>query len=223
MDPSEFNPEIGTSYQLANDVIRITAPNPSPMTFRGTNTYLLGTTDLAVIDPGPESDAHLQAILAALKPDQKITHILITHSHLDHSPLAARLSKQTDAPVYGFGPSGAGQSDIMKSLARGGQLGGGEGFDPDFAPDHFLKDKDHITGANWSMQALWTPGHFGNHLCFGDEKRMFCGDHVMGWATSLVSPPDGDLTQFMASCARLLEHPASIYYPGHGAPLETPH
>jgi len=223
MDPTAFNPETRISYRLDQDVRRIVAPNPSPMTFRGTNTYLLGKTDVAVIDPGPDHDAHFLAILGEIRLGQSISHILVTHSHLDHSPLARRLSAHTGAPVYGFGPSGAGKSEIMQQLSKSGNLGGGEGSDPDFKPDHLLRDGEVLHGPDWQIEAIWTPGHFGNHMCFADKDRMFCGDHVMGWATSLVSPPDGDLTQFMASCERLLKHPARIYYPGHGAPIEAPH
>ncbi|WP_420863429.1 MBL fold metallo-hydrolase [Algirhabdus cladophorae] len=222
MTALDFNPDIGLTYRLDTDLRRLTAPNPSPMTFRGTNTYLLGRNYVAVIDPGPDIESHFLAILSELEPGQRISHILVTHSHLDHSPLAARLSQHTGAQIYGFGPSGAGQSAIMRKLGTAGNLGGGEGSDPNFKPDVLVADGDIITGSDWQLQALWTPGHFGNHLCFADPKRMFCGDHVMGWATSLVSPPDGDLTQFMASSARLQDHPASIYYPGHGAPIENP-
>lgn len=222
MSDPEFNPEPGAAEALAPGLRRVLAPNPSPMTHRGTNTYLLGTRDIAVIDPGPESDAHLAAILNALGPGETITHIFVTHSHRDHSPLARPLSAATGAPVYAFGPSGAGRSDVMARLAATGLSDGGEGIDADFAPDHCLADGQEVTGSDWSLTALWTPGHLGNHLSFAWDDTVFVGDLVMGWASSLVSPPDGDLTDFMASCRRLRARRASVFHSGHGAPIHEP-
>lgn len=201
---------------------RIVAPNPSPMTERGTNTYLLGRTDLAVIDPGPALPDHLQAILGAVAPDQRISHILVTHAHLDHSPLAAPLAEATGAPVYAFGPAVAGRSAVMAALARDTGLSGGEGIDAAFAPDVTLAEGEVLRGAGWEVEVLWTPGHLSNHISFAWDGAVFTGDHVMGWASSLVSPPDGDLTQFMASCRRLAARTDRIYYPGHGAPVAEP-
>lgn len=221
-DPTDFDPPVGTAVALAPDLRRILAPNPSPMTWRGTNTYLLGTRALAVIDPGPDDPAHLAAILAALTPGQSVSHILVTHAHLDHSPLAPALSRITGAPVYAYGDASAGRSDVMRSLAASGLMQGGEGVDGDFAPDHCLKDGQSVNGDGWRVQALWTPGHFGNHLCFAWQDQVFSGDLVMGWASSLVSPPDGDLSDFMASCRRLLTHGAQVLHPGHGAPIADP-
>jgi glyoxylase-like metal-dependent hydrolase (beta-lactamase superfamily II) len=221
-DPAAFDPPFGTAQQIAPDLRRILAPNPSPMTWRGTNTYLLGTRALAVIDPGPDDPAHLDAILAALQPGQTISHILVTHAHLDHSPLAPALSRATGAPVYAYGDASAGRSDVMRALADSGMIRGGEGVDTDFRPDHCLADGDDVTGDGWQVQALWTPGHFGNHMCFDWQGQVFCGDLVMGWASSLVSPPDGDLSDFMASCRRLLAHDARRLHPGHGAPITDP-
>ena len=218
----DFDPPIGRAIHLSPTVRRIVAPNPSPMTFRGTNTYIVGAKALCVIDPGPDSDAHLQAILEAVGPDAQITHILVTHSHVDHSPLAARLSQKTAAPVYAFGPSGAGQSDVMKQLAASGALGGGEGVDHEFQPDVVIQDQQVIETVDWKITSLWTPGHFGNHVSFVYGDTVFCGDHVMDWSTSLVSPPDGDLTQFLWSCRRLIDTQAKRLFPGHGAPIEAP-
>ena len=201
---------------------RITAPNPSPMTFRGTNTYLLGTRGLAVIDPGPDDPAHLEAILAALRPGQRITHILVTHAHLDHSPLARPLARETGAPVLAFGDARAGRSAVMTRLAAAGLAGGGEGVEAGFAPDATLADGAEVAGDGWRLTALHTPGHFGNHLCFAAGDTLFTGDLVMGWASSLVSPPDGDLTDLMASCARLSGHRWHVMHPGHGAPIADP-
>ncbi len=217
-----FNPEPGVAVALEPKVRRILAPNPSPMTFRGTNTYLVGTRELAVIDPGPESDAHLQAILAALEPGQSITHICVTHAHLDHSPLAAALSAQTGAPIRAFGGPEAGRSAVMRRLAESGLAGGGEGVDASFAPDVVVAEGEVIEGPDWALEVIHTPGHFGNHIAFGFEDMCFVGDHVMGWASSLVSPPDGDLTDFMASCEKLRARPWRVFHAGHGAPIEKP-
>lgn len=215
-------PRPGQAEEVAPRVRRILAPNPSPMTLHGTNTYLVGTTDLAVIDPGPDNSNHLEAILAAVGAGQRISHILVTHAHVDHSPLAARLSQATAAPVLAYGDAQAGRSAVMQSLAAQGLAGGGEGVDAGFRPDITLPDGGGVTGEGWQITALWTPGHFGNHLCFALDDILFTGDLVMGWASSLVSPPDGDLTDFMASCARLQERDDRIYLPGHGAPVIEP-
>ncbi|WP_300547330.1 MBL fold metallo-hydrolase [Roseovarius sp.] len=220
--PQGERPAIGHAEAIGPDLRRILAPNPSPMTFWGTNTYLLGARDLAVIDPGPDDSAHLAAILRALEPGQRISHIFVTHSHLDHSPLAARLGAQTGAPVLAYGDARAGRSPVMAELAESAEIGGGEGVDHGFAPDTPLCDGQEVTGDGWRLKAHWTPGHFGNHLCFESGDEVFTGDLVMGWASSLVSPPDGDLTHFMASCARLRGLCARRHLPGHGAPIDTP-
>ncbi|MEB8386031.1 MBL fold metallo-hydrolase [Rhodobacteraceae bacterium KMM 6894] len=221
-DLTAFDPPFGTAEDLSPGLRRILAPNPSPMTWRGTNTYLLGTRALAVIDPGPDDPAHLDAILTALQPGQSVSHILVTHAHLDHSPLAPALSQATGAPVFAYGDASAGRSDVMRALAESGLIQGGEGVDADFRPDHCLVDGETIKGDGWDIQALWTPGHFGNHMCFDWQGQVFCGDLVMGWSSSLVSPPDGDLSDFMASCRRLLAHDARLLHPGHGAPIDAP-
>ncbi len=192
------------------------------MTFLGTNTYLVGEGDVAVIDPGPDDPWHLQAVLAALAPGERISHIFVTHAHRDHSPLARRLSQLVDAPVLAFGDALAGRSRMMQALARDPRIGGGEGVDETFRPDETLRDGEEIAGQSWSIRALWTPGHFGNHLCFQWEDRIFSGDHVMGWSTSLVSPPDGDMADYMRSLDRLQTAGAQILYPGHGAPIANP-
>ena len=212
----------GVAETLEPGLRRILAPNPSPLTGPGTNTYLLGTGQIAVIDPGPDDPAHLSAILAALGPDQSVSHIFVTHSHLDHSPLARALSAATGAPILAFGDSASGRSAVMRYLAEGGTLGGGEGVDADFAPTRLLKDGETVAGDGWQLTALYTPGHFGNHMAFLWGDALFSGDLVMGWATSLVSPPDGDLTAFMASCRRLSQRNDRIYYPGHGHPVTAP-
>lgn len=220
--PDDFDPAFGTPIDLAPGLRRILAPNPSPMTYRGTNTYLLGTRDLAVIDPGPLSDAHLTAILAALRPGQRISHIIVTHAHVDHSPLAADLSARTGAPVLAFGGALAGRSAVMAELARAGMAGGGEGIDTAFTPDITVKDGEMIDGDGWSLEVIHTPGHLGNHIALAWDGACFTADHIMGWASSLVSPPDGDLSDFMASCKRLQQRNWQVFHPGHGAPVDDP-
>ena len=220
-DPN-FQPVPGVSEDLRHGLRRIVAPNPSPMTFRGTNTYLLGTKELAVIDPGPNSAAHLAAILSAQSVGQRITHILVTHAHIDHSPLARQLSQETGAPVYAFGPAEAGRSDQMRHLAAQGVVSGGEGVDWDFAPDIAVADGTQLTAEDWQIEVIYTPGHMSNHISFCWKDAVFSGDHVMGWATSMVSPPDGDLTAFMASLRRLKTRQDKMYFPGHGAPILDP-
>jgi glyoxylase-like metal-dependent hydrolase (beta-lactamase superfamily II) len=219
--PDDFDPPIGVAQTLEPGLRRIVAPNPSPMTYRGTNTYLLGTTDICVIDPGPDTPAHLNAIQAALTPDQRISHIVVTHAHLDHSPLARPLAEACgrDVAIYAFGPADAGISAVMQQLRASGMAGGGEGIDTDFSPDVRLQDGNVLEHAGWALRALHTPGHIGNHLCLAWQGACFTADHVMGWASSLVSPPDGDLTDFMASCAKLQSEDWRVFYPGHGAPV----
>ncbi|MBQ0805930.1 MAG: MBL fold metallo-hydrolase [Sulfitobacter sp.] len=223
LPPDEFDPPIGVAQSLEPGLRRIVADNPSPMTYRGTNTYLVGTRGLAVIDPGPASPRHLAAILAAIEPGQHISHIIVTHTHLDHSPLARDLSQASGAPVIAFGDATAGRSAVMTQLAQGAQIGGGEGIDVDFRADRIVADKDQIEGDTWSLDVIHTPGHIGNHISLRWKDACFTADHVMGWASSLVSPPDGDLTDFMASCTRLNEQSWRVFYPGHGAPVDTPH
>ncbi|MEZ5676812.1 MAG: MBL fold metallo-hydrolase [Thalassovita sp.] len=222
LPPDDFNPEPGVALELEPGLRRVLAPNPSPMTYRGTNTYLLGERDLAVIDPGPDDPVHLRAILDAVKPGQRISHIIVTHAHLDHSPLARALSARVGAPVYAYGDFRAGRSAVMEQLATEGLAGGGEGVDAQFVPDVEVADGADIAGDGWQLRALWTPGHFGNHLSFQWNDVIFTGDLVMSWASSLVSPPDGDLTDFMRSCEMLRALPARRYHSGHGAPVENP-
>ncbi|KRS14468.1 metallo-beta-lactamase [Roseovarius atlanticus] len=215
-------PTPGIAEALAPGLRRVLADNPSPMTYWGTNTYLLGTRNIAVIDPGPDDAAHLAAILGALETGQRVSHVLVTHSHVDHSPLAHKLARETGAKVHGFGPSGSGRSAIMTRLAAAGLEDAVEGVEAGFAPDIALDDSAVIEGDEWTLEALWTPGHLGNHLSFAMGDTVFCGDLVMGWASSLVAPPDGDLTDFMASCRRLRARGAKVFHSGHGAPIEDP-
>ncbi len=217
----EFDPKPGVVEQIAPQLRRILAPNPSAMTWRGTNSYLLGQGRVTVIDPGPDDAAHLAALLQATS-GEIVTHIVVTHSHLDHSPLAARLAAQTGAQVWAFGDSSSGRSAVMQELVAQGYDGGGEGVDLHFAPDRIVGDGDVIDTPAGPLHVLHTPGHMGNHICLRWGDAVFSGDLVMGWATSLVSPPDGDIIDFLASCARLRGEGAAVLYPGHGAPVGEP-
>ena len=196
----------------------ILAPNPSPLTGPGTNTFLLGRASVAVIDPGPDSAAHRAAILAAASG--RISHILVTHAHLDHSEGAAALSAATGAPVLAFGTALSGRSLLMESL--GDSVGGGEGRDLAFMPDHLLRDGEQITGEDWSLRAVHTPGHMGNHLSFQWDDTLFCGDLVLGWSSTLISPPDGDLVDYFRSLDRIEALSPRRLLPAHGAVIEDP-
>lgn len=214
-------PTYGTPLDLGGEITRILAPNPSPMTQAGTNSFLLGTEELAVIDPGPESEAHLHALLHAIG-GRRVTHVVVTHSHVDHSPLARRLADAVDAPVVAYGDSTAGRSEIMDMVLANGLIGGGEGVDTSFKPDMLIADGEVLGSSEWDLQAIHTPGHMGNHICLKTGDTIFSGDHVMGWASSLVSPPDGDLTDFMASCRKLLDFNVARHLSAHGDAVENP-
>lgn len=208
------------SETLREGLRRITALNPSPMTFTGTQTYVVGAGAVCVIDPGPMIPAHLDAILAALDPGEHVAQILVTHSHLDHSPLARPLAEATGAPVLAAGPSDWGRSDVMAAL--GESIGGGEGVDAAFRPDSQIAEGDTVAGDWGRIDVLETPGHMANHLSFAWDDMLFSGDLVMGWSTSLVSPPDGDMSAFFASVARLEARHDRVFYPGHGDPVLDP-
>ena len=219
----KYDLPVGEFVKLSKDVSTILAPNASPMTFKGTQTYLIGGGDeLAIIDPGPNIPAHLQAIERALR-GKKLTAILITHSHIDHSPLAKEISDKHNVPIYAFGGTGEGKSEIMRKYTEKFEIGGGEGVDTLFKPDVLISTGDHISCSSWSIEAIHTPGHMSNHLCFSlnQGECLFSGDLVMGWATTLISPPDGDIGQYKASLNSLLKRKENLYYPGHGAPLKN--
>jgi len=220
--PDDFDPPIGVAETLEPGLRRILAPNPSPMTYRGTNTYLIGTRNIAVIDPGPQNAAHLDAILNSIGVHESISHIIVTHTHLDHSPLARPLADRCGAPVLAYGGPKAGRSAVMQQLAATGMAGGGEGIDTSFVCDETFVDGEQIVGDGWKLDVIHTPGHLGNHISLGWQDACFTADHVMGWASSLVSPPDGDLTDFMTSCDRLAARAWRVFYPGHGAPVMDP-
>lgn len=203
----------GVPETLEPLVVRLLAPNASPYTYTGTQTYLVGTTDMAVIDPGPENAAHIQAILDALA-GRPLTVIVITHTHRDHSPGARALKAATGAPIVGCAPLAIDDDGIRSDAA----------FDHDYAPDRVLADGDIVAGAGWTLTAIATPGHTSNHLCFAlpESGALFSGDHVMGWSTSIVSPPDGDMGDYIRSLEKLQARDDRIYYPGHGDPVDNP-
>lgn len=217
---TEIRPDTFTSTEPG--IRRILAANPSPMTHWGTNTYIVGEGRVAVIDPGPALPGHLENILSALDPGEEIEAIFVTHSHRDHSELSLPLAAATGAPVLAFGDSSSGRSAFMTKLANQDQVGGGEGVDKDFRPHESLSHQQIMHGTDWTITALWTPGHFGNHMCFAWNDVLFSGDHIMGWASSLISPPDGDLAAFMTSAEQLAQRSDRVFYPGHGAPITAP-
>ncbi len=205
---------VGGSDRLEPLVRRVLATNPSPFTFTGTQTYLVGTEkDLAVIDPGPAEAEHLAALTAAIG-EAKVVAICCTHTHRDHSPAAAPLAALTGAPVIGCAPLSLDDSGPHADAA----------FDPDYAPDRVLTDGEAIAGAGWTLRALATPGHTSNHLCYALEETqaLFTGDHVMGWSTTVVSPPDGDMADYMASLEKLNTREDRVYYPAHGPQVDKP-
>src|SRR5215472_9233263 len=209
----DFAFEYGTIERVAPGVRRIVANNPGPFTFRGTGTYVVGEGEVAVIDPGPDLAEHVEALLAGLK-GERITHLLITHTHRDHSPAAAAVKAATGAPTYGFGPHGGTR----------GIPGIEEGGDWDFAPDIVVKDGNQIIGSGWRFEAVHTPGHTSNHLCFAlsDQGILFSGDHVMGWSTSVIAPPDGNMAAYMGSLDKLLVRNDTVYWPTHGPAITEP-
>lgn len=215
-----FEPAHGRAVAAALDgaVMRLTAPNPGPFTFHGTNSYILGERRLTVIDPGPDDPAHLAALLAAIG-GRPVDAILVTHTHADHSPLARALARAIGAPVLGCGPHLA-----ARPLAQGEVNLVDASGDRDHAPDRILADGETVATELGTLTAVATPGHTMNHLCFAlDAGRvLFSGDHVMAWSTSIVAPPDGAMSHYMASLDRLLERGDALYLPGHGGPVGEP-
>jgi glyoxylase-like metal-dependent hydrolase (beta-lactamase superfamily II) len=204
----------GVLQPLTPLIRRIIAHNPGPFSGPGTGTYVIGHGDVAVIDPGPDDADHIAALLAGLG-GERVSHILVTHTHIDHSPGARLLQQATGAATWGFGPHGAGLAEDRKGL------GGG---DVDFVPDHAMGDGDSVAGDGWRLQAVHTPGHCSNHLCFAlpQEQALFSGDHVMGWSTTVVSPPDGDMAAYMRSMETLRARGDALYWPTHGAAIRNP-
>jgi hydroxyacylglutathione hydrolase len=206
--------------QISSGLWRLRADNPSPLTGTGTNTYLVGTDEVAVIDPGPDLYAHLAAILQATG-GRRVAAIVVTHAHRDHSALAPRLAAATGAELLAFGGALDGISPAMAALGEG--LGGsGEGLDLAFTPDRRLADGDVVTGLDWTLRVIHTPGHLGGHVCLAAGRTLISGDHVMGWSTSVVSPPEGDMGDYMASLDRLGQELWDLALPGHGEPVTDP-
>ena len=214
-----FRRELDFTYgeiaDIAPGVRRVVARNPSPFTLYGTGTYILGRGKVAIIDPGPADTAHVAALLDGLN-GETITHLLVTHTHMDHSPACRLLKEHTDAKTYAFGPHGAGK------LERGVPVE--EGGDMHFEPDWKVRHGDVIHGDDWSVECVYTPGHTSNHMCYQllSTGALFTGDHVMGWSTSIISPPDGDMAAYMASLQLLLERDDKVYWPTHGPCIEEP-
>ncbi|MEQ8298271.1 MAG: MBL fold metallo-hydrolase [Nitratireductor sp.] len=214
----DFDPLYGQSVEVAPAVRRITVNNPGPYTFHGTNSYLVGADTLAVIDPGPDDERHLEALLTAIA-GRPVSHILVSHTHRDHSPLAARLQAETGAIVCAEGPHRParpmrlGEVNPLEASA-----------DTDFKPDLVLGDGDTIDGDGWCLRAVLTPGHAANHAAFALEGTdiLFSADHVMAWATSVVAPPDGAMADYMRSLDTLLARDDRLYLPGHGGPVREP-
>ena len=208
----------GEARELAPGVVRFVANNPSVFTFKGTNTYLIGgNDDIALIDPGPQDDVHFDAIMQFIGP-RRVSHILITHTHLDHVAGLERLANATGAEVCGYGRNEPRERPSTASPS------GGEFFDATFKPDRELRDGDEVSGSDWTLKSVFTPGHAPDHLSFelSGQDILFSGDHVMGWNTSVIAPPEGSMADYLASLERLLERNDQVYFPGHGGQIADP-
>ncbi len=211
----ELDFEYGRVDQVSPNIRRVIARNPSAFTFYGTGTYIVGTERVAVIDPGPIDSNHIDAILEATR-GETITHLVVTHTHMDHSPGTRLLRDHTDAKTYGFGPHGSGHEDDGVVVEEGGDM--------EFVPEFQVRHNDVIESHNWSLRAIHTPGHTSNHMCYAldEEQALFSGDHVMGWSTSVISPPDGDMESYMSSLRLLLPEEFKTLWPTHGPPVTAP-
>jgi glyoxylase-like metal-dependent hydrolase (beta-lactamase superfamily II) len=207
------NPPVGHVVELEPLVRRVLAGNPGPFTYTGTETYIVGQGEVAIIDPGPDDSAHIAALLEAVA-GEKVIAILCTHTHRDHSPAAPAVKAATGAPIMGCAPL------VLEDLGPRADAS----FDDSYAPDHVLADGEQVRGEGWTLEAVATPGHTSNHLCFAlnETGALFTGDHVMGWSTTVVSPPDGDMAAYMASLDRLMARSDRVYYPAHGDPVDNP-
>ncbi len=210
--------EYGVEQTVTPLISRVVAHNPGPFTFKGTGTYIVGHGRVAVIDPGPDIAAHVEALLGVLR-GETISHIVVTHTHLDQSPAAAAVKRATGAKTYGFGPHGSGRAGDHDGVGHTE-----EGGDHAFSPDVAMREGDTVEGPGWRLTALHTPGHTSNHLCFAlaEEKALFSGDHVMGWSTSVIAPPDGDMGAYMRSLAKLLQRDDRVFWPTHGPSIPEP-
>lgn len=207
--------EYGVVDQVSNGIRRVIAKNPSAFTFYGTGTYILGKGRVAIIDPGPPDTHHIRAVLDAVR-GETITHLVVTHTHMDHSPGCRLLRDECAAATYGFGPHGSGHEDDDVVVEEGGDM--------EFDPDIVVADNELIQGDDWTLRCVYTPGHTSNHMCYvyEEERALFSGDHVMGWSTSVVSPPDGDMESYMKSLYKLLDEDIATYWPTHGPPITNP-
>ena len=211
----EFDAKYESEVRVSPLISRIVADNPGPFTFKGTGVYIVGKDEVAVIDPGPDDASHVDALKRALE-GRRVTHILVTHTHADHSPAAKPLKEWSGARTYAFGPHGSGKLDDGVRVEEGGDM--------QFAPDVRVKDGEIIRGNGFTFECVFTPGHTSNHMCYAlnEENALFTGDHVMGWSTTVVTPPDGDMTQYMASVKKLMARSDAVLYPTHGAPVTDP-
>lgn len=207
--------EYGRVDQVSPLIRRVICNNPGPFTFLGTGTYIVGRGEVAVIDPGPDDPAHLQAILAAI-PGERVTAIVITHHHSDHSPLAGPLKARTGAPIYGCAVTAHDADDGGVKMEAGHDLA--------FQPDVSLCGGGTVSGPGWTLEAIPTPGHTSNHLCYAlpEENACFTGDHIMGWSTTVITPPDGDMTDYLASLQAIRARGFSTLWPTHGPPITEP-
>jgi glyoxylase-like metal-dependent hydrolase (beta-lactamase superfamily II) len=214
----QFDPAYGAAVEVAPGVRRLTVPNPGPFTFHGTNSYIVGRETLTVVDPGPEDEAHFRALTAAIG-ERPVSHIFVSHTHVDHSPLTGRLKEATGAVTCAEGPHRP-----SRPLRIGEVNPLDASADTDFVPDMALADGALVEGDGWALRAIHTPGHTANHAVFALEGTgiLFSADHVMAWATSIVAPPDGAMADYMRSLDRMMERDDSRYLPGHGGPLEKP-
>jgi len=210
-----FDAPFGESIAVSPLIARVLAPNPGPFTFKGTGVYIVGRRDVAVIDPGPDIPEHIEALKRALA-GKRVSHILVTHTHGDHSPAAEPLKRWSGAKTYALGPHGSGKVEEGVKVEEGGDM--------NFAPDVFVKDGDVIEGDGFTFDCVFTPGHTSNHMCFAlrEEKALFSGDHVMGWSTTVVAPPDGDMRAYMASLRSLRARDDATLWPTHGGPVRDP-
>lgn len=211
----EFDFEYERCDQLSPLIRRVIAENPGPFTYTGTGVYIIGRGEVAVIDPGPAMDAHRDALDRALE-GERVSHVFVTHHHLDHSPLAHPLARAHGAKVYGFGP--------QSISPAGGEIRLEAGDDVGFSPDVQIEDCQVFQGPGWTIEALHTPGHTSNHTCYAlkEENTLFCGDHVMAWSTSVISPPDGDMGDYLAQLERVRDRDFDRLWPTHGPCIETP-
>ena len=209
----ELTFEYGTPAVISPLVRRVVARNPSMFTLHGTGTYIIGRGKVAIIDPGPDLSEHVTALLQAVQ-NETVTDILITHTHIDHSPATRAVKAATGAKTWGFGPHGASGDGTQVE----------EGADREFTPDNRIGDGDIVSGDGWTLEAIHTPGHTSNHLCLAlkEENVMFSGDHVMGWSTSVISPPDGDMGDYLQSLRKLITREELRYWPTHGPAIENP-